>query len=467
MSMKKFFVPVAFLLAVIMCVAVPITVTAQITSFNTGEVSTSSENVVEPTSAVEPATEAKIIPSAVKGLKVSLLESDSLLLSWDKSDNANLYTIYRAVEEKNGKIGSYRKYSDVKYNSFRDTGLEQAKIYKYQIFAYRVSGEYVTQSKSAITSVMTRPNNVTGVKLSDKKTNSMVLSWKKSPKADKYIIYRSEENRDGGYTEYKKIREVSKGKKLKITDKRLDDGTIYKYKVVAERVQGDASAVSTGTATKGMTKLNAPSGFKKLKASETAIKLSWKKVNHAEKYELYRDGVKIKTIKNTTYTDRKLLSGSLHNYTVRAVRKVGKNIKRGNLASLSASCKLPANRIVVSISKQKFYLYIKNKVVLQSSVVTGMPGDRATTIGHHHIISRKSPAILRGSYGGSSWTTRVNYWLGFTYSGQGFHDSTWRGAYGGNIYRSDGSHGCVNTPLDAVRKLYEKAYVGMLVIVKN
>ncbi|MBQ3858807.1 MAG: L,D-transpeptidase [Prevotella sp.] len=53
----------------------------------------------------------------------------------------------------------------------------------------------------------------------------------------------------------------------------------------------------------------------------------------------------------------------------------------------------------------------------------------------------------------------------FTSDSQGIHDSVWRSAYGGNIYKTNGSHGCVNTPLGAMRKIFKKAHVGTPVIV--
>ena len=61
----------------------------------------------------------------------------------------------------------------------------------------------------------------------------------------------------------------------------------------------------------------------------------------------------------------------------------------------------------------------------------------------------------------------VKYWLGFTYDGQGIHDSTWRPStdYGKQTYKGNGSHGCVNTPISAVGKMYSKAYIGMPIIV--
>ena len=465
MSMKKFVIPFTFLLAIIICVAVPVGVTAQ-TSASSDE-AMAVANLENPTDAVEPATEAKLIPSDIKGLKITEVESDSLLLSWDKSDNANIYTIYRAQETSNGKVGEYKKYKTVKSNTFRDTGLSEAKIYRYQIFAYKMTDNYITQSKSAVTSVMTKLKNVSNVQLYDKTTSSMTLSWNASPSADKYIIYRSDEKTDGSFEKYKKLTEVSADGNDKYTDKKLVGGTVYKYKVVGERTASGASAVSAGKAVKGITIFNSPDNFKKLSATETSIKLGWSAVTHADKYELYRDGVKIKTVKGTTYNDTKLLSGSLHNYSVRAVRKVAKNVRRGNYSYVNASCKLPGSRIEVSISSQTLKVYKKNKVIYSTPVITGAPGDRATSVGHHHILSHKSPAILKGSYRGSKWTTKVSYWMGFTYSGQGIHDATWQSAFGGQYYRQGrGSHGCVNVSLSSAKKIYDNSYVGMLVIVK-
>ena len=41
-----------------------------------------------------------------------------------------------------------------------------------------------------------------------------------------------------------------------------------------------------------------------------------------------------------------------------------------------------------------------------------------------------------------------------TYTGIGLHDASWRGAFGGTIYVSDGSHGCVNLPASAAAQIF-------------
>ena len=47
----------------------------------------------------------------------------------------------------------------------------------------------------------------------------------------------------------------------------------------------------------------------------------------------------------------------------------------------------------------------------------------------------------------------------------GFHDASWRhGRFGGNIYKTSGSHGCINMPEDKAAKLYELVAVDTPVI---
>jgi lipoprotein-anchoring transpeptidase ErfK/SrfK len=66
--------------------------------------------------------------------------------------------------------------------------------------------------------------------------------------------------------------------------------------------------------------------------------------------------------------------------------------------------------------------------------------------------------------GVQSYTSFVNFWMPF-YKGYGLHDASWRGSFGGTIYYSSGSHGCINLPYNAAATLYEHTEVGTPVIV--
>ncbi|MBQ7718263.1 MAG: L,D-transpeptidase, partial [Clostridia bacterium] len=54
---------------------------------------------------------------------------------------------------------------------------------------------------------------------------------------------------------------------------------------------------------------------------------------------------------------------------------------------------------------------------------------------------------------GQGYESPVSYWMPFN-GGIGLHDATWRGAFGGSIYRGGGSHGCVNLPFGVAQQLY-------------
>ena len=53
----------------------------------------------------------------------------------------------------------------------------------------------------------------------------------------------------------------------------------------------------------------------------------------------------------------------------------------------------------------------------------------------------------------------------FTNSNIGLHDASWRSEFGGEIYKTNGSHGCVNLPKDKAYELYDLISVGTTVIV--
>ena len=43
----------------------------------------------------------------------------------------------------------------------------------------------------------------------------------------------------------------------------------------------------------------------------------------------------------------------------------------------------------------------------------------------------------------------------FLTEGAGLHDASWRSSFGGSIYKTNGSHGCVNMPYSVAKAIYE------------
>ena len=120
--------------------------------------------------------------------------------------------------------------------------------------------------------------------------------------------------------------------------------------------------------------------------------------------------------------------------------------------------------IECDFGQQHIYVYVDGELVMDSDCVTGSlanSGKFKTPGGVYTILYTKSPAVLVGD----DYETPVKYWMPFIGElGIGFHDATWRSAFGGDIYKSGGSHGCVNLPLSAAEQLFNIAYEGMPVV---
>lgn len=126
--------------------------------------------------------------------------------------------------------------------------------------------------------------------------------------------------------------------------------------------------------------------------------------------------------------------------------------------------------VEISIEQQHMWCYQDYELVVDTPVVTGNPNKEgcATPSGSVWAMDcHKSPATL-GTYVTMGYSSYVNFWMSFT-GNVGIHDASWRGTdpanYGGKIYLTNGSHGCVNTPYDAAKKIFEVCRVGTAVVV--
>ena len=116
--------------------------------------------------------------------------------------------------------------------------------------------------------------------------------------------------------------------------------------------------------------------------------------------------------------------------------------------------------VEVDLNKQKVWLYQDGKKLLETDCVSGTAGtDRETPGGVYFVFYKQSPATLTGP----GYASPVSYWMPFN-GGVGLHDATWRSTFGGDIYKTDGSHGCVNLPLEAAKLMYETVKIGWPVV---
>lgn len=119
--------------------------------------------------------------------------------------------------------------------------------------------------------------------------------------------------------------------------------------------------------------------------------------------------------------------------------------------------------VEISIQDQEMWCYKDGVVVVDTPVVTGnvSKGYDTPAGGVWAIDAKKHDAVLKGE----GYTQPVTYWMPFN-GNVGIHDAdTWRSQYGGEIYKTSGSHGCVNTPTANAEKIFNIVEIGTPVIV--
>lgn len=114
----------------------------------------------------------------------------------------------------------------------------------------------------------------------------------------------------------------------------------------------------------------------------------------------------------------------------------------------------------VDLTAQHLWYYKDGECLVDTDLVSGCVDlNMQTPIGNFYIYARSRGTYLEGP----GYRSYVNYWMPFT-GGYGLHDALWRDEFGGDIYLTDGSHGCVNLPLEAASTLFNNSTWGTRVI---
>ncbi len=117
--------------------------------------------------------------------------------------------------------------------------------------------------------------------------------------------------------------------------------------------------------------------------------------------------------------------------------------------------------IEIDMTEQKMYLYLKGECLVETAIVTGCTAKHmGTPEGIYSVYSMQRNRTLKGA----DYEAKVTYWMPVN-GNIGIHDAGWRKSFGGEIYKKSGSHGCINTPYEAMKQIYENVEVGIPVVV--
>lgn len=124
---------------------------------------------------------------------------------------------------------------------------------------------------------------------------------------------------------------------------------------------------------------------------------------------------------------------------------------------------LQGSYIEVSLENQHLWLYKDGALITETDIISGLPeDDRETYRGAWPIAYKASPFTLSSDVYG--YEVPVDYWMPFVY-GQGLHDADWQPEFGGHLYKTRGSYGCINLPETQTKLISETIEGGYPIII--
>ena len=272
-------------------------------------------------SAVEmnaPVVSAQSAKTSLATPKISKAESvyGGVKLTWSKVKGAEKYRVYYK-----GSKG-WTRMVDTTSTSYIDKDVSSGKNYTYTVrcinsSATKFTSGYNGKGKSIKYVAAPEISKVESV------NGGVKISWNKSNGAEKYRVY---------YKGSKGWTRLADTTSTAYTDKAVSSGKNYTYTVRC--INSSANKFTSGYNGKGKSiKYVAAPKISKAEATYNSVKISWGKVNGAEKYRVYYKGSKGWTrmvdTTSTSYIDKDVSSGKTYAYTVRCINSSANKFTSG------------------------------------------------------------------------------------------------------------------------------------------
>ncbi|MEK6264182.1 MAG: L,D-transpeptidase/peptidoglycan binding protein [Clostridium sp.] len=116
--------------------------------------------------------------------------------------------------------------------------------------------------------------------------------------------------------------------------------------------------------------------------------------------------------------------------------------------------------VEINLTKQHLWFYKNGKLITNGDIITGKPTkDRVTPPGIYKLKYKAKNTTLNGE----GYSTDVSVFMPFN-GGIGIHDATWQSKFGGQLYLTKGSHGCINSPPALAQKIFDNIDVDTPVV---
>ena len=317
-------------------------------------------------SAVEtnaPVVSAQSAKTSLATPKISKAESvyGGVKLTWSKVKGAEKYRVYYK-----GSKG-WTRMVDTTSTSYIDKDVSSGKNYTYTVrcinsSATKFTSGYNGKGKSIKYVAAPEISKVESV------NGGVKISWNKPNGAEKYRIYYKGSK---GWTRLADTTSTS------YTDSKVSSGKTYTYTVRC--ISADAKRFTSGYNGKGKSiKYVAAPKISKTEATYNSVKISWGKVNGAEKYRVYyksRKGwTRMVDTTSTSYIDKDVSSGKTYTYTVRCINSSANRFtsgydSKGVTVTTSVKPSVKLDKTNLTLTKGKTYM-LKTTVTGTNKAVT-------------------------------------------------------------------------------------------------
>ncbi len=274
-----------------------------------------------------------IQPARVSKLHVTNATRTFTDLIWNEVLGADGYLIYKSKDNGN----SYLPIMDANNGqalTHTDTDVALNEVYLYYVQAYKKSDTgLIFGQASDIVKIFTPLDNPTITNVKNVAHNRLRVEWAIVEGAVGYQVYRSD-IQDGEYT---LLAEIADGTTMSYDDATCECGKSYYYYVKAcqqtdvETLWGESSAIVSGRTTPERVNLRGTTDDK-----ETKVTLTWKKVNGAQGYEVFKDGNLVAKLENPdtlTWSESGLSKDVEVSYKVRAYGYYNNEVVYGNYSA--------------------------------------------------------------------------------------------------------------------------------------
>jgi len=275
-----------------------------------------------------------IAPTAPTNLGTTVISPSQINLAWTASTD-NIGVAGYQVFKNDTQIATT---TNTTYNNL---GLTASTTYSYIVKAFDAAGNVSSNSNLASATTfatgtidITMPTAPTNLSATTISTSQINLAWTAS--TDNIGV--------AGYKIFRNGNQIATSTIASFNNTGLTASTTYTYIVQAFDFNSNVSAnsnsvIATTLSSSGDT--IAPSAPRKLKAhniSYTHVNLKWKAPENKKGikgYAIFRDGVKIATVKRNHYNDIRLNPATTYSYTVKAYDKAGNMSADSNTISVS------------------------------------------------------------------------------------------------------------------------------------